>query len=187
MSVCVCLLVCVFACVCAPALIINCSKVRGRKRKIYLYSDFSDKSHEVLTKVIELKQHTTTNQNPSTCSRSFYFTLNHEHNTWPKPFHLTEISVRLNESKMCLKHLWEKIQQALWLRASVHQDITETLILSSRPPAVIGRGGEQITRIQLESGCKIQIAAGETDWSRFHSSTCLWMLKQLIGLNGRFS
>lgn len=29
--------------------------------------------------------------------------------------------------------------------------------------AVIGRGGEQITRIQLESGCKIQIAAGEFD------------------------
>lgn len=27
---------------------------------------------------------------------------------------------------------------------------------------VIGRGGEQITRIQLESGCKIQIASGET-------------------------
>lgn len=26
---------------------------------------------------------------------------------------------------------------------------------------VIGRGGEQINRIQLESGCKIQIAAGE--------------------------
>lgn len=26
---------------------------------------------------------------------------------------------------------------------------------------VIGRGGEQITRIQLESGCKIQIASGK--------------------------
>lgn len=32
----------------------------------------------------------------------------------------------------------------------------------SHPSPVIGRGGEQITRIQLESGCKIQIAAGES-------------------------
>lgn len=38
----------------------------------------------------------------------------------------------------------------------------------SRLSPVIGRGGEQITRIQLESGCKIQIAAGETDY--LHSS-----------------
>lgn len=27
--------------------------------------------------------------------------------------------------------------------------------------AVIGRGGEQISRIQAESGCKIQIASGK--------------------------
>lgn len=31
----------------------------------------------------------------------------------------------------------------------------------SSSTSVIGRGGEQITRIQLESGCKIQIAPGE--------------------------
>uniref|UniRef100_G3N7F6 K Homology domain-containing protein n=2 Tax=Gasterosteus aculeatus TaxID=69293 RepID=G3N7F6_GASAC len=30
------------------------------------------------------------------------------------------------------------------------------------PTVVIGRGGEQITRIQLESGCKIQIAAADS-------------------------
>lgn len=35
-------------------------------------------------------------------------------------------------------------------------------IKMSVSPPVIGRGGEQITRIQLESGCKIQIAAGES-------------------------
>lgn len=34
---------------------------------------------------------------------------------------------------------------------------------------VIGRGGEQINRIQLESGCKIQIAAGEPGFV-----TCFW-------------
>lgn len=28
-------------------------------------------------------------------------------------------------------------------------------------PIVIGRGGEQISRIQQDSGCKIQIAPGE--------------------------
>lgn len=28
--------------------------------------------------------------------------------------------------------------------------------------AVIGRGGEQISRIQAESGCKIQIAPGKS-------------------------
>ena len=47
---------------------------------------------------------------------------------------------------------------------------------------VIGRGGEQINRIQLESGCKIQIAAGETYrasdpagswWENVFSSVCV--------------
>lgn len=29
---------------------------------------------------------------------------------------------------------------------------------------VIGRGGEQISRLQQESGCKIQIAPGKFSW-----------------------
>uniref|UniRef100_UPI001A9A0360 far upstream element-binding protein 3-like n=1 Tax=Gasterosteus aculeatus aculeatus TaxID=481459 RepID=UPI001A9A0360 len=41
---------------------------------------------------------------------------------------------------------------------SVAENLLTASALCCRPP-VIGRGGEQITRIQLESGCKIQIAA----------------------------
>ncbi|XP_030213616.1 far upstream element-binding protein 3 isoform X1 [Gadus morhua] len=49
------------------------------------------------------------------------------------------------------------------LQAMGHQRvITEDYRVPDRMVGfIIGRGGEQITRIQLESGCKIQIAAGE--------------------------
>lgn len=39
---------------------------------------------------------------------------------------------------------------------------------------VIGKGGEQISRIQLESGCKIQIASGKLFKTKhfFYSRVC---------------
>lgn len=43
--------------------------------------------------------------------------------------------------------------------------------------AVIGRGGEQINKIQQESGCKVQIAPGEYSYSNVVLFVCTLLLK----------
>lgn len=49
--------------------------------------------------------------------------------------------------------------------------------------SVIGRGGEQISRIQAESGCKIQIASGKPSFfrrSQFGRNQCFAKLPRFV-------
>ena len=63
------------------------------------------------------------------------------------------------KTSKCLTRWWDSVSSIspLWWCWVTNRILTCSLL----PFSVIGKGGEQISRIQLESGCKIQIAPGE--------------------------
>lgn len=54
-----------------------------------------------------------------------------------------------------------------------HLNLINNPVLINHSSAVIGRGGEQISRIQQDSGCKIQIAPGESKCRAL--TLCIWV------------
>ena len=88
-----------------------------------------------------------------------------------KPFSLNSVLVMSvigppqQKTSKCLTRWWDSVSSVFAVSTVMVLGHHQELDLSLLPSSVIGKGGEQISRIQLESGCKIQIAPGERQWA----------------------
>lgn len=65
-----------------------------------------------------------------------------------------------------------------------HLNLIKSTMLTKPLFSVIGRGGEQISRIQQDSGCKIQISPGESNCSVLTACISVWLLSAFWRKNG---